>query len=103
MNEYRFILYIAGQTTRSQRAVANLRRICQDALAGQYYLRIIDVLEEPELAERQKILATPTLIKEAPLPVRWLIGDYPIKPKSSRGLKLPEQRNPANVRFGRPR
>ncbi len=88
MNEYRFILYIAGQTTRSQRAVANLRRICQDALAGQYYLRIIDVLEEPELAERQKILATPTLIKEAPLPVRWLIGDLSDQAKVLAGLEI---------------
>ena len=88
MNEYRFILYIAGQTTRSQRAVANLRRICQDALAGQYYLRIIDVLEEPELAERQKILATPTLIKEAPLPVRSLIGDLSDQAKVLAGLEI---------------
>lgn len=75
MNNYVLTLYVAGQTVRSQRAVDNLRRICEDALAGRYELQVVDVLEQPELAEQRKILATPTLIRELPPPARWLIGD----------------------------
>lgn len=68
-------LYITGQTPRSERAILNLRRICEEILGEQYELLIIDVLEQPHLAEEEKILATPTLIKHLPLPVRRIIGD----------------------------
>lgn len=81
-------LYITGQTPKSERAVANLRRICQEDLQDEYHLDIIDVLERPELAEDEKILATPTLIKELPPPLRRIIGDLSIKEKVLLGLDL---------------
>lgn len=82
MKKYVLKLYIAGQTPRSQQAIANLRRICDEVFpAGQYELTIVDVLERPELAEKVKILATPTLIKELPPPTRRVIGDLSDKNK----------------------
>jgi len=75
MNKYILRLYITGQTTRSQRAVENLRRICESELKGQYELIVIDILEHPQFAEDERILAPPTLIKEVPPPLRRIIGD----------------------------
>ena len=74
MSEYVLKLYIAGQTVRSQRAITNLRRMCEETLQG-YDLVIIDVLERPQLAEDEKIIATPTLVKALPPPARRIIGD----------------------------
>jgi len=68
-------LYVTGASPRTERAIANLRHICDSELAGRYTLTIIDVLEKPEAAERDRVLATPTLIKELPLPLRRVIGD----------------------------
>ena len=81
-------LYISGETARSARAIANLRRICQEELKGEYELSIIDVLERPQLAEAEKILATPTLVRELPPPLRRLIGDLSDKEKVLVGLDL---------------
>ncbi len=75
MNKPRLQLYITGQTPRSERAIANLRRICEEKLDGQYEMVIIDVLERPQIAEDERILVTPTLIKPLPLPSRRVIGD----------------------------
>jgi circadian clock protein KaiB len=76
MNEkYLLKLYVTGRTERSERAIANLRRICDEQLAGAYEVRVIDVLENPQLAEDERILATPTLVKELPPPIRRLLGD----------------------------
>ena len=75
MNKYVLKLYITGQTPRSERAIANLRGICEAEFAGRYELTIVDVLERPQLAEDDKILATPTLIKVSPPPARRVIGD----------------------------
>jgi circadian clock protein KaiB len=69
-------------------AIANLRRICEQDLRGQYDLEIIDVLEHPEVAEREKILATPTLIKQLPPPLRRVIGDLSDKDKVLLGLEV---------------
>lgn len=69
-------LYVAGRTPRSERAIAMLRRICEHELVGyECDLTIIDVLADPQQAEANKILATPTLIKDQPLPQRRVIGD----------------------------
>ena len=68
-------LYITGQTPNSERAVANLQRICDEHFAGDCDLAVIDVLERPEVAEAQRIFATPTLVKEVPGPSRRVIGD----------------------------
>ncbi len=75
MERYRLKLYVTGQTPRSLLAIANLRRLCDRELRGQYEMEIIDVLSDPQLAEDAKILATPTVIKEMPPPIRRIIGD----------------------------
>lgn len=75
MSKFTLKLYITGNTPRAERAIANLRRICDDELQGQYEMIVIDVLERPQLAEDEKILATPTLIKQLPPPLRRIIGD----------------------------
>ena len=69
-------------------AIANLRRICEEDLNGQYALEIIDVLEQPEVAETDRILATPTLIKQLPPPLRRVIGDLSDKDKVLLGLEV---------------
>jgi len=69
-------------------AIANLRRICDEDLNGQYALEIIDVLEQPEVAETDRILATPTLIKQLPPPLRRVIGDLSDKDKVLLGLEV---------------
>ncbi len=81
-------LYITGQTPRSERAVANLRRICDERLGEGYQLTIVDVLERPELAEQDRILATPTLVRQLPPPVRRIIGDLSDVEKVVAGLNL---------------
>ena len=68
-------LYIAGQTPKSLRALANLKQICEEHLAGKYHIEIIDLLENPQLASTDQILAIPTLIRKLPEPVRKIIGD----------------------------
>jgi circadian clock protein KaiB len=74
-SEFRFTLYICGATERSQRAVANVRRLCDGHLPGRYSLEIIDLYRQPELAHSRDIFAIPTLIQELPLPFRRFIGD----------------------------
>ncbi len=71
----RFILYVNGQSDRAQRAIRDLERICRENFADAFELTTIDVLARPEEAERDKILATPTLVKLSPLPIRRLVGD----------------------------
>ena len=88
MNKYILKLYITGQTARSAQAVANLQRICTEWLEGACEISVIDVLECPELAEQDKILATPTLIKISPPPARRVIGDLTDIEKVMWGLGL---------------
>lgn len=88
MHKYLLKLYVTGQTPRSQRAITNLRRICEEELQGAYELVIIDVLERPQLAEDEKILATPTLVKELPVPIRRIIGDLSDSERVLLGLDL---------------
>lgn len=75
MHKFRLTLYVLGQTERSRRAIRNLRQICENELRDAYEMTVIDVLEQPALAENQKIIATPTLVKELPPPLRRIIGD----------------------------
>jgi len=81
-------LYVTGKTPRSERAITNLHRLCEEELEGQYELSIIDVLEYPQLAENEKIIATPTLIKELPPPLRRVIGDLSDKERVLLGLDI---------------
>src|SRR4051812_37305632 len=86
--KYVLKLYVTGQTPRSTQAIANLRRLCEEELRGQYEMVVIDVLERPQLAEDEKILATPTLVKELPIPIRRLIGDLSDTERVLLGLDL---------------
>ena len=81
-------LYVAGQTPRAARAIANLRWICEEELNGQYEIVVIDVLERPQLAEDANILITPALIKELPPPLRRVVGDLSDVEKVLLGLEL---------------
>lgn len=91
MEEIILRLYITGKTPRSEQSIADLHRICEEEFAGQYRLDVINVLERPRLAEDEKILATPTLIKKLPPPLRRIIGDLSDKEKVLLGLDLKRQ------------
>jgi len=68
-------LYITGTTPKSRRAVHNLTKLCQERLAGRYELEVIDIYQQPALAQAEGIVAVPTLLKRLPLPAQRLIGD----------------------------
>jgi circadian clock protein KaiB len=68
-------LYVAGQSPKSNAAIANLRRICDEHVPGRYEVEIVDLLRNPELAKADQIVAIPTLVKKLPIPVRHIIGD----------------------------
>ncbi len=68
-------LYVAGQSPKSVRAIANIRKICEEELHGQYDLEVIDLHQQPQLAQGDQIIAVPTLIKKLPPPLRRIIGD----------------------------
>ena len=84
-------LYITGLTPRSTEAVANIRRICEEHLRGRYDLEVIDIYRKPKLAEGEQIIATPTLIKRLPLPLRRFIGDMSRTDRILLGLDLREK------------
>ncbi len=88
MSSYLLRLYITGNSVNSQRAIANLLKLCKEELANQYQVEIIDVLEEPDRAESEKILVTPTLIKQLPPPLQRIIGDLSNREKVLTGLDL---------------
>lgn len=90
MKEYLLKLFVTGRTTRSERAAANLRRLCDRELPGRYELMIIDILERPHLAEEERIMATPTLVRVMPQPVRRVVGDLSDETQVRAGLDLPD-------------
>jgi circadian clock protein KaiB len=75
MDNLQVTLYVTGQSSRSAQAIGNLHRVCQEKLGGNCQVTIIDVLEQPEIAEEERIIATPTLVKSSPAPARRIIGD----------------------------
>jgi circadian clock protein KaiB len=81
-------LYVAGQTPKSMAALANLKQICAEHLAGRYKLQVVDLLENPQLARGDQILAIPTLVKKLPEPVRRIIGDLSNTERVLVGLDL---------------
>jgi circadian clock protein KaiB len=81
-------LYIAGQTARSLAALANLQRICDEHLEGRYRIQVIDLLERPQLARGDQILAIPTLVRKLPPPIRKLVGDLSNTERVLVGLDL---------------
>ena len=68
-------LYVAGQTPKSVTALANLKRICDEHMHGEYSVEVIDLMENPQLARRDQIVAIPTLVRELPSPLKRIIGD----------------------------
>lgn len=68
-------LYVAGQTPKCLAAFANLKKICEEHMDGEYHIEIIDLLQHPQLAKGDQILAIPTLVRKLPEPVRKIIGD----------------------------
>jgi len=81
-------LYVAGQTVKSLAAFANLKRICEEHLAGLYRIEVIDLLKHPQLAKGDQILAVPTLVRKLPQPVRKIIGDLSNTERVLVGLDL---------------
>lgn len=81
-------LYIAGQTPKSVTALVNLKRLCEQQLAGRYKLEIIDLLEHPERAKADQIVAIPTLVRQLPAPLKRIIGDLSNKERVIVGLEL---------------
>ena len=81
-------LYVAGQTPRSLTAFANLRQLCEEHLQGKYEIEVVDLLENPQLAQGDQILAVPTLVRKLPLPVRRIIGDLSNAERVLVGLDL---------------
>lgn len=86
--EFVLTLFIAGNGIHAQRAVANLKQVCDRELDGRYQLEIVDVLQEPQRAEDARVLATPTLIKQLPPPLRRVVGDLSDKDKLLVGLQV---------------
>jgi circadian clock protein KaiB len=81
-------LYVTGSTSKSMRAIANLREICETHLKNRYDLEVIDLYQQPALAEGEQILAAPTLIKQLPAPLRRMIGDMSDTERVLVGLDL---------------
>lgn len=81
-------LYVAGQTERSVRAIRNLNRICKEHLEGRFSVEVIDLLERPQLAEGDQILAIPTLVRRLPEPIKKIIGDLSNEERVLIGLDI---------------
>ena len=100
MSSYRFRLFITGETGRSHQAADNLRELCEARVAGLYELEVIDVLDHPERAEEDRIIATPTVIRLAPLPPKRVIGDLSDLGLAAIAFDLPDTREPDAERGG---
>ncbi|MGD0338255.1 MAG: circadian clock KaiB family protein [Bacteroidota bacterium] len=86
--KYVLRLYVTGTTTRSMHAIANIKNICENYLKGRYQLEVIDIYENPSLGKGEQIIASPTLIKKLPLPLRRFIGDLSNTERILLGLDL---------------
>ena len=81
-------LYVAGQTPKSMTAFANLKKICEEHLAGRYRIEVIDLLRQPQLAAGDQIVAIPTLVRKLPEPLRRIVGDLSNTERTLVGLQL---------------
>ena len=81
-------LYVTGTTPRSVRAIANIKRICEEHLQGRYRLEIVDIYQQPELAAKEQLVVAPTLIRKLPPPLRTFIGDLSQTEKILVGLDV---------------
>ena len=89
---YQLRLYVAGQTPKSLAAFANLKKICEEHMPGQYEIEVIDLLKKPQLASGDQILAIPTLVRKLPQPIKKIIGDLSNTERVLVGLDLREQK-----------
>lgn len=89
---YQLRLYVAGQTPKSLTAFANLKKICEEHMPGQYEIEVIDLLKQPQLASGDQILAIPTLVRKLPEPIKKIIGDLSNTERVLVGLDLREQK-----------
>jgi circadian clock protein KaiB len=89
---YELRLYVAGQTPKSVAAFANLRKICEEHLAGQYHIEVVDLLKKPQLASGDQILAIPTLVRKLPEPIKKIIGDLSNTERVLVGLDVREKK-----------
>jgi circadian clock protein KaiB len=87
-NRYVLRLYVAGQTPKSVNAITNIKKICEENLKGRYTLDVIDLYQQPQLADGEQIIAVPTLIKKLPPPLRRIIGDMSNAERLLVGLDL---------------
>lgn len=87
-NRYILRLYVAGHTLKSLTAITNIKRICEENLQGRYVLDVIDLYQQPQLAQGEQIIAVPTLIKKLPPPLRRIIGDMSNTERVLVGLDL---------------
>ncbi len=85
---YLLRLYVTGMTPRSTQAIRNIKEVCEEHLNGRYDLEVVDIYQQPSLAKGEQIIATPTLIKKLPLPLRKFIGDMADKERIILGLDL---------------
>jgi circadian clock protein KaiB len=90
--EWELRLYVAGQTPKSLAAFDNLKKICEEHLAGEYHIEVIDLLKNPQLASGDQILAIPTLVRKLPEPIRKIIGDLSNTERVLVGLDVREQK-----------
>jgi circadian clock protein KaiB len=81
-------LYVAGPTERSLIAFANLKRLCEEYLPGRYSIEVVDLLQKPQLAKGEEIVAIPTLVRRLPEPIRKIVGDLSNVDKTLVGLQL---------------
>jgi len=86
--EWELRLYVAGQTPKSVTAFTNLKRLCENHLRGRYRIEVIDLLEQPQLAAGDQIVAIPTLVRKLPQPLRKIIGDLRDTERTLVGLNL---------------
>ncbi len=89
--EWDLWLYVAGQTPRSVVAFANLKKLCEEHLAGRYHIEVVDLMENPQLAKGDQILAVPTLVRKLPEPIKKIIGDLSQTERVLVGLNLRER------------
>ena len=85
---FKLCLYVAGDSYKSKTAIDNLKKYCEQHLNGAYTIEVIDLLKDPHLAEGEQIVATPTLIKKLPAPVRLMVGDLSQENQFLVGLNL---------------
>ncbi|HCE44196.1 MAG TPA: circadian clock protein KaiB [Lentisphaeria bacterium] len=87
-SDYKLVLYVAGTTPKSLEAFANLKKICEEHLKGEYSIEVVDLIKNPKLAKGDQIVAIPTLVRKLPQPIKKIIGDLSNTEKVLVGLNI---------------